>query len=262
MSVDPEVIAIRYGTIAGSRARFFHGYELYDEPDGPLAMDYFFWVIRTERETVLVDCGFDPEVGRRRGRRVLIEPLEALGRIGIAADDVSRVIVTHGHYEHIGNLSQFPSATIVVQKRELDFWSSADARRRQIGSVVEADEIAQLTATLREGRVDVVDGDRELSPGIRAVVVGGHSPGQQVTIVESTERPIALASDALHFYEELERDMPFAIFTDLVAMYRAYDTLRGLRSAGAVVVAGHDPAIMTEFPAYSSETGDFAVRLA
>ena len=62
-----------------------------------------------------------------------------------------------------------------------------------------------------------------------------------------------LASDALHFYEEVERDRPFAILADLPAMYRAYDTLAQLASQpGTHLVAGHDPAVRDRFAGYAA----------
>ena len=70
-----------------------------------------------------------------------------------------------------------------------------------------------------------------------------------------------LASDALHFYEEVERDRPFAILADLPAMYRAYDTLAQLAAQpGTHLVAGHDPEVRARFaphapaPAVGAET--------
>ena len=57
-----------------------------------------------------------------------------------------------------------------------------------------------------------------------------------------------LASDALHFYEEVERDRPFAIVADLPGMYRAYDILADLASQpNTWLVAGHDPLVRTRF---------------
>ena len=57
-----------------------------------------------------------------------------------------------------------------------------------------------------------------------------------------------LASDALHFYEEVERDRPFAIVADLPGMYRAYDVLADLASQPDTwLVAGHDPLVRTRF---------------
>jgi hypothetical protein len=94
--------------------------------------------------TVVVDCGFDPEVGRRRGREVLADPVEALAAVGINAGAVRRVVVTHAHYDHIGTLHRFPAAEIVVARRELDFWAGPLAGRTQFAHATEPDELAVL----------------------------------------------------------------------------------------------------------------------
>ena len=74
------------------------------KPDGPIEMDYYFWVLRSADTLRLVDCGFDPDAGRRRGRTLLIDPIEALSRLAIAPEDVREIIVSHAHYDHIGVL--------------------------------------------------------------------------------------------------------------------------------------------------------------
>jgi glyoxylase-like metal-dependent hydrolase (beta-lactamase superfamily II) len=257
-----EVVAIRYATRVTSRREAFYRYESYREPDAPLRMDYYFWLLRSPRRVALVDTGFDPEVGRRRGRTLLVEPLRALDRLGVRPPDVAHVIVTHLHYDHIGNLAAFPRAEISVPRPELEFWTGPYASRPQFAEHVEAAEVAYLDAAWREGRARAVDDGQEILPGIRAHLVGGHSPGQQVTVVAGAGGSVVLASDAIHYEEEMERDMPFAIFSDLAGMYRGYDRLRELRDRErGVVVAGHDPAVVERFPGLGHDLEGLAVRL-
>jgi glyoxylase-like metal-dependent hydrolase (beta-lactamase superfamily II) len=69
-----------------------------------------------------------------------------------------------------------------------------------------------------------------------------------VVSVATAAGPVVLASDAVHFYEEVERDRPFAVVADLPAMYRAYDLLADLAAQpGARLIAGHDPLVRTRF---------------
>jgi glyoxylase-like metal-dependent hydrolase (beta-lactamase superfamily II) len=83
-----------------------------------------------------------------------------------------------------------------------------------------------------------------------------------VVSVATESGSVVLASDAMHYYEEVERDRPFAIVADLEGMYRSFDALREMRSQpGCVLVAGHDPAVMTRFPTVVGQDG-LAVRLA
>lgn len=261
MPAEYEVLAIRYGTVNTTRANLLYRYHAYGENDTPIQMDYYFWVIRNDTETILLDTGFFPAAGTRRGRNCLVDPVVALEQIGIGADDVSRIIVSHFHYDHIGNIAAFPRATVSAQAKELDFWLSPIAKRFQFASTSEQNELDHLDASAREGRLTTIDGNAELAPGITARLVGGHCPGQQIITVSTQSGPVVLASDALHLYEELELDRPFEVFSDLPATYATYDTLAQLVSDGASLVAGHDPDVMRRYPALSPETSELAVRI-
>jgi glyoxylase-like metal-dependent hydrolase (beta-lactamase superfamily II) len=262
-NVPYEVIAVRYGTLTARKSQLYHRYEAYGEADAEVEMAYYFWILRAGGDTILVDTGFDPLVGARRGRTCLCPPLDALRLVGVEPESVSAVIVTHLHYDHIGNLDAFPHAELVVPRREFEFWTGPAAARFQFASHVEAPEVALLADARRAGRVRLTDGVEEIFEGITARSVGGHSPGQQVTVVSALAGDVVLASDAVHFYEEFELDRPFGVIADLERMYAAYDLLQELVAAeGAVLVPGHDPAVLSRFPALDLQTDGIAVRVA
>ena len=258
-----EVLAVRYGMLRAPKSHLYHRFEAYGEPDAEVEMAYYFWVLRGRGETILIDTGFDPGVGARRVRTCLCPPVEGLRRLGVEPEAVSAVIITHLHYDHIGNLDAFPHAELVVPRRELEFWSKRSSRRFQFAAHVEAREVALLEEASRAGRVRLTDGVEEIFEGVTAHSVGGHSPGQQVTVVSALGGDVVLASDAVHFYEEFELDRPFAVIADLQRMYAAYDLVRELLVPdGAVLIPGHDPQVMTRFPALDLQSDGIAVRLA
>jgi glyoxylase-like metal-dependent hydrolase (beta-lactamase superfamily II) len=259
-----EVLAVRYGTVMTTRSGTFDHYEQYGEADAPLRMDYFFWVIRSATSTVLVDTGFGAEVGRRRGRTCLIDPVDALAGLGISPGDVDHIVVSHFHYDHIGNLAAFPTAVLTVARTELSFWTDPHTPPgAACGALVEQAEIACLTAAVRQGRVQIVEaGDAEVVPGVRVRLVGGHTPGQLVTSVQGDRGRVVLASDAVHFDEEMRLDRPHRLVHDEPAMRAAYAWLRAQQDAGALVIAGHDPAVMDRFPVIAPLGAGSAVRLS
>ena len=247
-----EVLAVRYGHRMTTRAESFLNYHLYGEPDAALAIDYYFWVIREPGGAVtLVDTGFAPAAGDRRGRAWDSTPAQALPSLGIDPGAVKSVVVTHAHWDHIGNLHQFPAAEIIMARAEYDFWISPLARRTHFAAHAEPGEIAYLEKASAEGRLTLFSGQRTQRPGIELIEVGGHTPGQLIVTVITATGTVVLASDALHFYEEAEQMRPFAVLTDLPGMYRAYDLLNDLaRQPGTWLVAGHDPLVRERFAAH------------
>jgi glyoxylase-like metal-dependent hydrolase (beta-lactamase superfamily II) len=260
MSEPYEVVALRYATLRSRKSELIYRYESYGEPDAEVEMAYYFWLLRRGDEAIVVDTGFDPVIGERRGRTCLCPPVDALRRVGVEPADVKTVVITHFHYDHVGNLAAFPRAQFVVPRKELDFWTGPLADRFQFAAHVEPEEIEQLERLAANGRVRVIDGREEILDGITLVSVGGHSPGQVTAAIPVADGVVALASDAVHFYEELELERPFGVVADLAQMYAAYDALKQLAAAGAAVVPGHDPAVLERFPALAGANGD-AVRL-
>lgn len=255
MSGGWTLTALRYASRPTSRADVFLRYAQYREPDGPQEMTYYLWVLRNGERTIVIDTGFSAAGGGRRGREFLVEPVRALARIGVQPDTVDLLVITHLHYDHTGHLDAFASTPTAVSRSEVEFWTGPLAARPQFAAHVEPDEIRSLAdrADAAGGEVTLIEGEHELVPGVVSIEVGGHSPGQTILLIEGEQGPIVLASDAAHFYEEVDRDRACAILADLEDVYRAYDTIRGHVGRGARLVAGHDPLVMDRFPRLESD---------
>jgi glyoxylase-like metal-dependent hydrolase (beta-lactamase superfamily II) len=257
-----EVLALRYGTWSTTRAYCFGDRGPADDGERLQQMDYFFWVIHNDHRTVVVDTGFAPDVGQRRQRTCLAAPVDLLAAAGVDPEHVEHLVITHLHYDHIGNIAAFPRASIHLHRRELEFWRSRAASDGELAGLAEPAELATVESAMRAGRITVIDEDAALFTGVTAIWTGGHAPGQLIVTVQSAGSLVVLASDALHFYEELSGPARFAVFTDAEETEAGYELLRELSRRGAVVVPGHDPVVMERFPRLPGELADLGVKLA
>jgi glyoxylase-like metal-dependent hydrolase (beta-lactamase superfamily II) len=257
--MEYEVFALRYATRAARRADHFQGG---DPHDGPMPMDYFLWAIVGHGRTIVVDCGFDAEVAARRGRALLREPVGMLRLIGVDPAQVADVVLTHLHYDHVGNLDGFPAARFHMQEPDMHYAVGRHMARPALRAAFEVEDVVRLVRLNYAGRVAMHTGLAELAPGVTLHPAPGHSPGLQFVRVRTARGPVVLASDVSHFYENIETGRPFSIAVDVPAMLDGFDrVLEAAAGSMAHVVPGHDPLVMQRYPAVSPELEGTVVRL-
>jgi len=260
MSSDTyEVLVLKYGAFA-ERKRF-ESFIAADDHDGPHPIDYCVWVIRNAQRTIVVDTGFDAAEGAKRGRKIDRTPAAALEQIGVAAAAVEDVIVTHLHYDHAGTLDAFPKARFHLQAAEMAYATGPCMCHTHIRYPFTADHVCQMVRHVYSGRVIFYDGDAEVAPGVTVHKIGGHSRGLQCVKVATATGPVVLASDAAHFYENIDKGKVFPITVDVADVLEGYKTLGKLATAPKRIVPGHDPLVLKYYPPLNSQTRGIVHRL-
>lgn len=255
-----EVYAIKYATREAEATEHFHG-PADPHEDYSMPMDYFIWLIKSDKQAIVVDTGFNEQVAKERNRTFLRCPVSVLPHLGVGADSVSQVVITHMHYDHLGNAEKFPNSQFVVQESEMAFWTGKYASRKQFRIHVTPDDIVYLVKENFNGRISFVNGSKEIMPGVTVHKTGGHTEGLQVVEVPTEKGKVILASDVTHFYKNIQEDRPFSIVSNLAQMYDAFDFVTDLAESPDLIIPGHDPAVMERFPAVKGLEG-IAVRIA
>lgn len=151
----------------------------------------------------------------------------------------------------------------MVQRAELEYWTGPWARRiTRERWLYDPDDVDWLRRAHTGGRVRLLDGDAEVVPGLSVHLVGGHTAGMQVVRVRTARGHVVLASDASHFYENIEQDRPFGILHSMTGMYGAFDRINELADGPDLVVPGHDPAVLDRFPPAAPRLADRCVVVA
>lgn len=240
-----QVFAVRYASVTLPASACFLGW-----PDDGRSqkLDFFFWVLKGPGGDVVVDTGFNPEVGAARHRRADLLPARALELLGVDPRLVSDVIITHLHYDHAGNTDLFPHARFHLQAAEMVFATGPAMMDEAIRHHYAAADIKRFVDLVHRGRVVFHQGEGAVAPGVTLHALRGHTEGLQAVRVETREGPTVIASDALHFYASMRESMPFPATTDPDLKRRGYTELQNLAGAGGRIVAGHDPEVMRFFP--------------
>ena len=200
------------------------------------------WLIEGAEKTILIDTGLGDidEISDMQSRygvdfvatRTTDQDLVAgLARFGVAPEDVDIVVLTHLHFDHVGNNELFPNARFIVQKDELP-----QAQHPPHFCMFYYPEYSYKIDAVAD-RLDVIDGDFDLAPGVRLVKIGGHTPGCMVVMVTTDVGVVCLTSDVMYNYKNLELNWPMGSFWDLPDLIAGYDRLH--READ-IIVPEHD----------------------
>jgi glyoxylase-like metal-dependent hydrolase (beta-lactamase superfamily II) len=241
-----EIYAIRYGTLKQFKVS---GLVAGADPSRRMDIALMFWLIRGDGRNILVDCGFYRDQFMKQWHPADYEkPSVAIERAGIKADDVTDVIISHIHWDHADGFDLFPKAKIWIQKDEIEYYAG-EAWNGKTRTAADPDDIVGLVKLNTQGRVAMVNGDaQEIFPGITCYIGGKHTFQSQYVVVKAPAGTVVLASDNVYLYENLEKHVPIAATLDAVSNLAAQDRMKQLASDPKLIIPGHDPAVMKNFP--------------
>jgi len=206
------------------------------------------WLILGGAEPTLVDTSFrSVEDAKSRQnlncRRTLDQALETqLGKHGLELSDIGCIAHTHLHMDHAGQDFLFENAKIYIQRRELQ---NAAAPNLYPAQFYDRLNVARLIHDLWN-RVELLDGDAELFPGVRCVMMPGHTPGHQAVYVDTPSGQAIIAGDAAMNVRYNIRQLVPPGFLD--SMAETMTGLRRLAREGKHILCTHDDEIFKSYP--------------
>jgi glyoxylase-like metal-dependent hydrolase (beta-lactamase superfamily II) len=241
-----EIYAVRYATIKDFAVS---GLVAGADPSRKMDIAMMVWLIKGGGHNILFDSGFYRDQFMRQWKPVdYAKPSDAVARAGVKPEDITDVIISHIHWDHADGFDLFPKAKIWIQKDEIEYYAGSawNGRKR---SAADPDDILGLVKLNTEGRVALVNGDaQEILPGITCYTGGKHTYASQFLGVTTATGIAVLASDNAYLYENLEKHVPIAQTLDAASNLRAQDRMKQLATNPKLIIPGHDPAVMKNFP--------------
>ena len=253
-----KIFAIKY---AGVTKRESDNFIYNDKHDVDMDLDFFIWVIKDDTKVWVVDLGFGEEESKRRNRKLILKIDEALKLINVDPIQVEDVIITHMHFDHVGNLEYFPNAKFYLQDAEMSFATGRYMCHACISHPFNVKDVVQMVENVYKNRVVFIDGNREIAPGISVHKVGGHTGGLQVVRVHTERGWVVLASDASHFYRNKLEKNPYPIVFNVGEMMEGFNLLDELASSSDHIIPGHDPDVLRVYSNPEIHTSPYVVGL-
>lgn len=241
-----EVHALRYGrAMAYPLADLVSG----EDPEASQPVDWFCWLLRRGRQCVLVDTAFrSPHLARRWCVEPLLDVRMLLSSLGVWPEQVSDVVLTHGHADHTGGLALFPRARIWLRAAEFAWVRAAMGPLRDLRWGVSLPDYEAMLVAAADGRMTLLGTrDEPLQPGVVLHLAGGHTPGSQWVEVQTESGPLVLASDNAYIYRNIEELQPVGA---CISRAQNEAALRDMLRAAprSRIVPGHDPLVASRFP--------------
>ncbi len=222
--------------------------------DAKLLLPTIVYLVEGGRDLVLVDTGQAwTERGDTYHHPGSFQPEgfsipERLSALGLKPADVTKVIFTHMHWDHIYYMEKFTNAQFIAHRKEYEF--ALDP----IGVYYKSYEhpVLGITRPFEGIKVDVVDGEEEIVPGVRVYPSPGHSPGHQTVTVDTREGTYHCCGDSIFIYDNLDpvpelhySITPPARFADIVECWRSIEDLKARAKSRDLILPSHEPAIET-----------------
>lgn len=212
---------------------------------------YALWLIRGGGRNILFDSGFHRQRWFKEWTiKDYLRPDEAVRLAGVKPEDITDVVVSHAHWDHMGGIDLFPHANIWIQKEEFCYYTADAWQPGGNRGGIDPDDVQQLVRLNTEGRLRLVDGDNiEIFPGIRAYTGARHTFASQFLGVDGNP-PFVLASDSVYLYRNLAEHKPSATFSeaDYPANIKSQERMIQLAGSPDRVVPGHDALQFQRFP--------------
>jgi glyoxylase-like metal-dependent hydrolase (beta-lactamase superfamily II) len=222
--------------------------EIDADADSKVPVDIHVLLVETGNATILIDAGLD-EPGSNWDQRFLTEwpgsrrtpgVIAGLASAGVKPEDVTHVLVTHTHFDHVVGLAaerdgrlipRYPNARVILGRAD---WENAPNEH------LEPEQQARIGAVAEAGLLELLDDEREIHPAVTMIPAAGESPGHSIIRISSNRDTLYAVGDLFHFAAEVEHPawmVPWADSRQMSASRRKL--LDNAVSTEALVVFSH-----------------------
>jgi glyoxylase-like metal-dependent hydrolase (beta-lactamase superfamily II) len=209
--------------------------------------NFAIWLLQNKNgKHILVDAGFDtqkPDGG-------YVRPDSVLQKLNLQPGDITDIILTHPHWDHMGGIHLFPNAMVWMQEDDFNYFVGKAWQQHGFSDGFDKNDVPKLIQKNLDGKLTLVKGDSiEIMPGIRVFIGSKHTWESQYVLVNGTSGNTIIASDNIWFYANLEYLLPIPHYTfDPDGYVTQMKRMKTLVADSRLIIPGHDAVVFDNFP--------------
>jgi glyoxylase-like metal-dependent hydrolase (beta-lactamase superfamily II) len=241
-----QVFALKYGD--GGKASA-NGPIIGASQNDSIDITLMFWLLKDPNDrNILVDAGF---IDSTHSIKNFIRPDSILLQLNISPQEISDIIITHPHYDHIGGMTLFPNAMIWMNQDDYEYFIGPAWEPGGISVGFNKNDVNNILRIKSQGRLKLIKGDNiEIMPGIK-VFTGSKHTFENIYLLVNSNSPknkAILASDAIWYYLNLEKELPISLCFYTSSYVKAIKRMKTLVTNQNLIIPGHDNKVFTKFP--------------
>ncbi len=244
--VQYEVYAIEFASLQNKIT--VSGAAIGSKSTDSTGVSYMVWLLKGNNgKIILVDAGFtdktiNPNIN-------YVRPDSALRKMDIYPDDITDIIVTHPHWDHIGGINLFPNAMVWMQQNDYDYFVGTAWQKNGNSTGFNKEDVTRIVKRNLDKKLKLIAGDDvEIMPGIKVFIGSKHTFESQYVLVSTKAEKVIIASDNTWFYYNLINDLAIPVTMDSKAYIKNLKRMKKQVSNPDLIIPGHDPLVFSKFP--------------
>lgn len=210
---------------------------------------FMYWVLKNKDKIILVDAGFTADAGVDTNDIAFIQPDKLLASIDVKPEEVTDIIITHPHWDHIGGIDLYPNARVWMQEK--DYNDLIAGRKDLENRGYNKKDVQKVHNCKEQGRLTLLKGlrDEVILPNVTVVIAGSkHTPGSQYVYAHNGRQNVIIASDNCKYYLNITSMLSSPATSDQKAYIRNLKNMKQTVMGNTdIVIPGHDPLVFTKF---------------
>lgn len=209
---------------------------------------YMFWLLKGKNgKMVLVDAGFSDTTEMHVS--AYTQPDVVLKKVNIRPNEITDIIITHPHRDHLNGIDLFPEAMVWIQKNDFDYFVGSAWQRGGSTIGFQKDDVQKVIQRNLDKKLTLVKGDDlEILPGIKVFIGSKHTYESQYVLVNTNSDKVIIASDGSWFYYNVVNLLPIPLTFDSKAYVENLKRMRSMVKDVDLIIPGHDPLVFAKFP--------------